>query len=175
MITAQDVIDLLQLQPLAEEGGFFRRTYYASETLPPSALPARYTEAVALGSAIYFLVTPDNFSAMHRLNTDELYHFYLGDPLELLLLHPDGSGEQIVLGQDLLAGMRPQAIAPHGSWQGSRLLPNGNCGFALIGTTMTPAFDWHGFELGQLDPLVQHYPHFAEAITRRVRPTVKNR
>lgn len=171
MITAQTVIDLLKLQPLADEGGFFRRTYYAAETLSPSALPARYTEAVPLASAIYFLITPDDFSAMHRLNTDELYHFYLGDPLELLLLHPDGSGEQLVLGQDLLAGMRPQAVVPHGSWQGSRLLPNGKYGFALIGTTMAPAFDWHDFELGQLDPLRHRYPHFAEAIARRVRPT----
>ncbi len=167
MLTAQEIIDLLQLEPLDREGGYFRQTYLAPETIPSQALPSRYRKAMALGTAIYALFTPDVFSAMHRLDTDEVYHFYLGDPLEMLLLYPDGAGEVTLLGNDLRAGMRPQKVVSRGVWQGSRSLP-GPHGFSLIGTTMAPAFDWAGFEGGALKPLVAQYPAFAAAIRARL-------
>ena len=106
---------------------------------------------------------------MHRLNTDEIYHFYLGDPVEMLLLHPDGSGEIFLLGNDLGSGMRPQKVVRRGVWQGSRLVPGGMYGFALIGTTMAPGFEWHGFELGDREMLLDEYQAFADEIADRVR------
>lgn len=169
MLTAQEVIDLLQLEPLPHEGGFFHQTYRSSETIPAAALPARYGQERVLGTAIYALLTPTDFSAMHRLDTAEIYHFYYGDPLEMLLLHPDGSGELFFLGSDLPAGQRPQKVVERDVWQGSRLALGGQYGFTLIGTTMAPGFEWAGFELGERDDLVQQYPDFAEMIAARVR------
>jgi predicted cupin superfamily sugar epimerase len=167
--TAQEVIDLLQLEPLPLEGGFFGLTYRSRETIPPEALPKRYHEAKVFGTAIYAVLTHEAFSAMHRLDTDEIFHFYLGDPAEMLLLHPDGSGEVFHLGNGLAASQRPQRLVPRGVWQGTRLIPGGSHGFALIGTTMAPGFEWAGFELGKRDALVREYPAFAEMIAARVR------
>lgn len=169
MLTAPQVIALLQLEPLPLEGGFFRQTYKSAEIIAPAALPARYRQAMVFGTAIYALLTPQDFSAMHRLDTDEIFHFYYGDPLEMLLLQPDGSGELFLLGNDLQAGQQPQKVVPREVWQGTRLAPGGRHGFALIGTTMAPGFEWSGFELGQRDVLIRQYPAFAEMIATRVR------
>lgn len=88
-MTAQEIIDLFGLEPLQEEGGFFRSSYRSSDILPAAALPRRYDKPHSLGSAIYYLLTPESCSRMHRLATDELFHFYLGAPVTLLLLYPD--------------------------------------------------------------------------------------
>ncbi len=162
MSTPQDLIELLQLEPLPVEGGYFRRTYCSDETIARDALPARYSQAKALGSAIYFLLHGADFSALHRLQSDEIYHFYRGDPVELLLLFPDGSGEVRFLGSALEAGQQPQVVAPRGAWQGSRLEPGGH--YALIGTTLAPAYDPSDFELGEREMLIQQYPTQAELI-----------
>lgn len=168
-LTAPEVITLLQLEPLPLEGGFFRQTYKSPELIAPAALPARYQQDRIFGTAIYTLLTLLDFSAMHRLDTDEIYHFYYGDPLEMLLLQPDGSGEVFVLGNDLLAGQQPQKVVARNVWQGTRLVPGGRYGFALIGTTMAPGFEWAGFELAEQATLLAHYPTFAEMIAARVR------
>jgi predicted cupin superfamily sugar epimerase len=157
-LTADDVIRLLKLQPLPIEGGYFRETYRS----PESFEAARYGSPRAFGSAIYFLLTPESFSSLHRLRTDEVYHFYLGDPAELLLLHADGGGERVLLGQDLAAGQQPQLIVPRGTWQGSRVLPGGR--FSLLGTTMAPGFDARDFEHGRRGDLLAAYPSHAELI-----------
>lgn len=167
--TLQEVIQLLHLEPLPLEGGFFHQTYKSAETVPIEALPARYQQPMSFGTAIYAALTATDFSAMHRLDTDEIYHFYLGDPLEMLLLHPDGSGEVVILGTDLQSGMQPQKVVERGVWQGSRPVAGGTFGYSLFGTTMAPGFEWSSFELGQADPLIQEYPAFAEMIKARVR------
>src|SRR5690349_11425724 len=125
MYTAERLIELLDLQPLTGEGGYFRQTWVAADTIPATGLPARYGRAKPAGTAIYYLVTDadDGFSALHRLPTDEVFHFYLGDPVEQLLLHPDGRSERVILGSALVAGQRVQHVAPAGSWQGTRLVP----------------------------------------------------
>jgi hypothetical protein len=147
-MTAEEIVQLLDLQPLPQEGGLFRQTYRSAEELPAAALPPRYGGPRRFATAIYYLLTddPDSFSALHRLKTDELYHCYLGDPVQMLLLHPGGDSERIVLGPDLAAGQRVQFVVPAGSWQGSRLVPGGR--WALLGTTMAPGYEPEDFELG---------------------------
>src|SRR5512140_3293744 len=126
-MTAHELIAFLGLVPLPQEGGYFRETWRSSVTTAPGVLPLRYTTGRSLGTAIYYLLTsdPDSFSALHRLPTDEIYHFYLGYAVEMLLLGADGAGRRIILGHDLGAGEHVQFVVPAGTWQGSRLLAGG--------------------------------------------------
>ena len=167
MITVDYLMQHLGLAPLPEEGGYFAETYRSAVQLPGDCLPPRYTDSRAAGTAIYYLLTPDTFSALHRLHGDEIYHFYLGDPVDLLLLYPDGRGETVTLGQDLEAGMHLQTVAPGGLWQGSHLRDGGL--FALLGTTMAPGFAFEDFELGERKKLLETYPAFADQIERLTR------
>ncbi len=163
-VTAEELIRRLNLKPLPIEGGYFRETYRAEESVPAGASPPRYSGAKSFGSAIYYLLTaePDCFSAIHRLATDEVYHFYLGDPVKLLLFYPDLRSERIVLGPDVLGGQKVQFAVPRDVWQGSRLVRGGN--FALLGTTMAPAFDPADFVAGERAQLLREYPAQADLI-----------
>lgn len=169
MLTAKKLIEQLGLEPLPVEGGLFRQTYCAQEKIPRSALPDRYRGDKAFSTAIYYLLTsePDSFSALHKLPTDEVYHFYLGDPVEMLLLFPAGRSERVVLGPDVLAGQQVQFVVPRGVWQGSRLLPGGR--FALLGTTMAPGFDETDYVGGERQELLRRYPEQAELIRALIR------
>ena len=161
-MTATELIAKLGLQPHPTEGGYFVETYRSAEQLSAHGLPARYGGSRVCGTAIYYLITPDSFSALHRLTTDEVFHFYLGEPVEMLQLHPNGTGQWITLGTDLAAGMRPQIVVPRGVWQGTRLIDQGQ--WALLGTTMAPGFDVADYEPGQRAALIGGYPQFREAI-----------
>lgn len=169
-LTPQQIIDHLKLEPLAQEGGYFRRTYSSADVLPAAALPERYGVDKLAGGAIYFLLTDaeDGFSALHRLPTDEIYHFYLGDPVELVMISPEGGLQVTVLGQDILHGQQVQAVAPAGWWQGSRLAADGE--FALLGTTMAPAFTEDDYEHGDRSDLLAQFPQHAALIRRFTRP-----
>jgi uncharacterized protein len=165
-MTADEVIRLLGLEPLELEGAFFAETYRSRAVLATGALPG-LGAARALATAIYYLLDPGTYSALHRLRSDEIYHFYLGDPVELLLLGPGAAGRTLRLGGDLAAGGRPQALVPAGAWQGSRLVPGGR--WALLGTTMSPGFDTADFELGHREDLAAQWPQhraLIEALTR---------
>ena len=167
MISAAFLKEHLGLEPLPEEGGYFAETYRSPVSLAADCLPHTYADPRSLATAIYYLLTPDTFSALHRLPGDEVYHFYLGDPVELVLLRPDGQGEVVALGHDLAAGMQVQAVAPGGVWQGSRLVDGGR--FALLGTTMAPGFAFDDFQLADRTALLSAYPAFAahiRALTR---------
>ena len=169
----KDLIDLLikkyHFEPLPEEGGLFVQTYKSAEELDPANLPARYQQKRPFGTAILYLLTDhsNSFSAMHRLLTDEIYHFYLGDPIEMLQLYPDGSHRQVIIGNDILGGQEVQYVAPQGVWQGSRLKEGGS--YALIGTTMAPGFEWGDFELGNPSDLIRQYPAAEKYIRRLTR------
>ena len=168
-LTAERLIALLGLAPLPVEGGFFRQTYVSDETISAAALPARYGRPNTFATAIYYLLTsdPDCFSALHRLPTEEVYHFYLGDPVEMLMLQADGRAERVLLGHDILGGQRVQQVVPRGVWQGSRLLDGGR--LALMGTTMAPGFDPRDYEGGDRHELARLYPGAAERIRRLTR------
>ena len=154
-MTADDVIERLGLTPHPREGGFFRETYRSRETFLPTG---SFSGSRSVGTAIYYLLTPDTYSALHRLPGDEVFHFYLGDPIEMLELLPDGSSRITVLGAGL-DGMRPQHVVPGGVWQGSRLLPGG--AWALLGTTMAPGFSYEDYEEAGAD-VAAAYPRVAE-------------
>jgi predicted cupin superfamily sugar epimerase len=156
------IIAALGLVPHPKEGGYFRETYRAAEMLAPPALGGRYAGARAVSTAIYYLLTPTTFSALHRLAGDEVFHFYAGDPVEQLRLFPDGRGEVVTIGNNLSSGMRPQTVVPRGVWQGARLVPGGR--YALLGCTVAPGFDYADYEHGGRHALSAAFPAFAGQI-----------
>jgi uncharacterized protein len=160
--TAEQIRELLKLDPHPIEGGYFASTYASRSHIAKEALPHGYPGPRLVGTAIYYLLTKDTFSALHRLPGDEIFHFYLGDPVEMLELRPDGTSAVIPLGQDLAAGMRPQHVVAGGVWQGSRLRPGGE--YALLGTTMAPGFDYADYQTGARDQLIAQYPGQRERI-----------
>lgn len=165
----KEIAEFLGLVPLPGEGGLFRQTYLSDDTVLQAHLPGRYRSDKPFATAIYYLLTaePDSFSALHRLPTDELYHFYLGDPVEMLMLFPNGHGERVVLGQDILGGQKVQHVVPKEVWQGSRVIPGGR--FALMGTTMAPGFTELDYEAGHADELCVRYPEQADLIRQLTR------
>lgn len=142
-MTADEVISLLGLEPLPGEGGMFNQHY-----------------ADRHSTAIYFLVRKGDFSALHRLSGPEVYHFYAGAPLQMLLLYPEGNVERPVLGSDLNAGQRPALAVPPAVWQGSRTTGE----WSLVGTTMAPGFKEEMFELGDRERLLAAFPSGAADI-----------
>jgi predicted cupin superfamily sugar epimerase len=158
MLSAEELIRFLRLGPLPREGGWYRETYRSALSWPAGGRAA--------GTAIYYLLTPDTFSALHRLPTDEVFHFYLGDPVEMLQLGPaPGEGGRVVtLGPDIPGGQQVQTVVPAGVWQGSVLREGGRV--ALLGTTMAPGFDFADYEAGERSVLTEMYPEFAERIAR---------
>jgi predicted cupin superfamily sugar epimerase len=164
-----EIIEHLGLVPLPGEGGLFRQSYLACDSVPQACLPGRYGSDKPFSTAIYYLLTaePDSFSALHRLPTDEVYHFYLGDPVEMLMLFPDSRSEEVVLGQDILGGQKVQHVVPKEVWQGSRVIAGGR--FALMGTAMAPGFTESDYEGGRADELCKRYPEQAELIRQLTR------
>ena len=160
-MTKETLIELLDLKPLHGEGGVYRQTYLSDETLPESVLPGR-KGSHAFGSAILYLLTPETFSRMHRLTSDEVFHFYMGASVEMLQLYPDGTGRVLRLGHDLERGEQLQAVVPRGVWQGTRLVGDGD--FALIGTTMAPAYHPSDYEDGVKEDLIRAYPAYRELL-----------
>jgi uncharacterized protein len=162
MENIRQLIAKLDLIPHREEGGYFKETYRSGYSLASAQLPGTYTGARSLSTAIYYLLTADTCSRMHRLPGDEIFHFYGGDPVEMLLLKPDGSGEVKIIGGDVLSGQSPQVLVPGGTWQGAHLRHGGE--YALMGTTMAPGFDQADFESGSCEQLSRDYPDFTALI-----------
>jgi uncharacterized protein len=155
METAKQIIEMLGLKrhPTC---GFVAETYRSPQHIPREALPPSYEGSRPFGSVLYFLVTPEAQIRLHRIRSDQMYHHYLGEPLEVLLLYPDGTGAITVIGSDLTAGMRPQLFIPGGTFHISRLQAGGS--FALLGTTEWPGFATPDLELGDPDKLMAEYP-----------------
>jgi len=156
------IVRALGLVPLPQEGGLYAETYRSARILPAGAAGPDQTGPRACATAIYYLVTPTRFSALHRVASTEIFHFYLGDPVQMLQLHPDGHASSHAIGTDILAGQRPQVVAPRGVWQGTRLAPGGR--FALLGCTVSPGFDFADYEHGVRTALLRAYPQAAAEI-----------
>jgi predicted cupin superfamily sugar epimerase len=155
-MTADGIKTLLKLEPHPVEGGSFRQTYVCSATVE---LPRGVRSA---GTAIYYLLEPGTFSEMHTVASDEIFHFYLGDPVEMLQLYPDGRSAVFVLGPNLAAGQHVQLVVPAGVWQGTRLVADGQA--ALLGCTVTPGFDYADYRSASYAELAEKWPSEAERI-----------
>ena len=166
-MTPEEIIEFFGLKELEEEGGFYVETYRAEGKIVESALLAGYTGQRRFGSAILYLLTAEAFSALHKLKSDEIFHFYLGDPVTMLQLHPDGSSEVVTLGGDIVSGERVQVLVPAGSWQGSLVKSGGK--FALLGCTVVPGFEFDDFELGSREALLERYSGQGELILKLTR------
>lgn len=167
-MTADEVKKLLGLTPHPREGGCFLRTYESRELLLASAFAdARYASARRTNTAIYYLLEEGTFSEMHRLASDEIFHFYAGDPVEMLQLREGGAGRTLTIGNDLARGERPQVVVERGVWQGSRLRAGG--AWALLGCTVSPGFEYEDYEAGDRAELMALWPEWAGTIAELTR------
>lgn len=158
------IIEILELEPLTIEGGFFNENYRSEEIIFHKCLPSRYKSSRTFSTAIYYLLTPDTFSSLHMLQTDEIFHFYAGDPVEMLQLFEDGTGKIIKIGNEIEKGYLPQIVVPKNTWQGTRLISGGE--YALFGTTVAPGFEFEDFIPHDKEFLLKKYPLFTEMINR---------
>jgi uncharacterized protein len=170
-LTASEIVDLLGLEPNATCGSV-RVTYTSRMSIAPNGLPAPFADGRPLGSGLYFLVTPHSPVRPHRIRNDQLYHYYLGDPLELFLLHPDGAAQRVVVGPDIQNGQCVQRLIPGNTFHAARLLGAGE--WFLGGSTewpgVVPAED---VEIGDVEKLAGEYPGVANElrlIVASVRP-----
>jgi predicted cupin superfamily sugar epimerase len=173
-LTAEEIRALLDLAPNAT-CGFVRVSFTSPLSIAPGGLPVPFAAGQPLGSALYFLVTPEAPVRLHRIRNDQLYHYYLGDPLELFLLHRDGSSERVVVGPNLRAGERVQLLIPGNTFHTARVI--GRRRWFLGGSTEWPGVVPADVELGNLDELAGTYPAVAAdlraiaASVRHVAPT----
>ena len=151
MKTAQDWIESLRLTK-HPEGGYYRETYRSQATVGERAV----------STAIYFLLPAGEVSALHRIKSDELWHFYAGNPLAIHVIATDGRYSAIVLSAD-----NPQAVVPAGNWFGATV----ETGYALVGCTVAPGFDFRDFEMAERTALLAAYPHHRQVIERLTKPT----
>ena len=161
---AEDYIRALELQP-HPEGGHYRRTYASADQLPVG-VSGRHAGARPLATAIHFLLRSGEVSHLHRLQSDELWHFHLGDPLRIHMLHPDGRHEVKTLGAALWQGMSLQVAVPHGVWFGAEPVTPATSGFSLISATVAPGFDFADFELADRARLLRQHPDHNALIER---------
>jgi predicted cupin superfamily sugar epimerase len=158
---AMQVIAKLGLMPLPREGGFYRLVWISSE---------RLASGRAAGSAIYFFITPEEFSGLHRLRAEELWLFHAGDSVEHVQIDPrNGALVRTRLGPGVTTGDVPQLVVPSGVWQGARIAPRGHHGWALLGCSLSPAWDEAEFELGDRDRLAREFPAHATLVRELAR------
>ncbi|GAB3933243.1 cupin domain-containing protein [Larkinella terrae] len=158
---AQYWIDAYRMQA-HPEGGFFAETYRSAEIIPHDALPDRFSGNRSFSTGIYFLLENHHVSAFHRIQADEMWHFYTGGPLNVYVIHPSGELEIIRLGNDPTRGEVFQAVVPAGCWFGSK--PAAESVYSLVGCTVAPGFDFADFELATRADLVEAYPQHREVI-----------
>lgn len=143
------------------EGGFYKETYRSEDTAPTPQGER------SLSTAIYFLLEEGNFSAFHRIKSDEVWHFYDGDPLSVYVIHSNGTLEEIKLGLDLAKGQIPQAVVPANCWFASMVADGGS--FSLVGCTVAPGFDFRDFEMAKRTELATEFPQHLEIVSKLTR------
>jgi uncharacterized protein len=159
-MNADDIIRKLRMQPHPKEKGYFVETHRSSEKIGWEGLPSRYNGGRHHSTAIYFLLKKGGFSEMHRLQSDEVFHFYLGSPAEMLLLFESGDGKVLRFGNNLELDEAPQIVVPRNTWQGMKTLGE----FTLFGCTVSPGFDYADYQSGNRQTLIREYPAFADRI-----------
>lgn len=160
MFSANDVIKKLSLVPLEGEGGFFKQTFK-----DPSSVTFTHsfkTKHRSASTAIYYLITQNQFSALHRLPQTEVFHFYLGSPVEMVQMSADGILNRLILGPHIDQNQQLQVIVESNTWQGTRLMQGGE--WALLGATVSPGFEFEDMELASRSELISLYPDLRETI-----------
>ena len=160
-MTPQNLISHYNLQP-HPEGGWYAQSYRSSEIIPAAALPDRFGGDRVFSTAIYFLLEQGNFSAFHRIKSDECWHFYQGDPLEVFIIGLEGQLTIITLGPDSSRGQLFQYVVPANCWFASR--PAKESKFCFVGCTVAPGFDFADFELAEQSNLCSEYPELSDLI-----------
>ncbi len=166
MVQAKELIQAYQLQP-HPEGGWYKETYKSKESIPHEALPERFLGSRAFSTAIFFLLEQGNFSAFHRIRSDECWHFYAGDPLEVFMLSEEEGLSIITLGQAPEKGQLFQYVVPANCWFASRPLSSSN--YSFVGCTVAPGFDFADFELADASSLIEQFPQHKELISQLCR------
>jgi predicted cupin superfamily sugar epimerase len=161
--TVAQLVERFQMVP-HPEGGYYKETYRSDELIKKGSLPGRFSGDRNFSTAIYFLLEQGNFSAFHRIQSDECWHFYAGHALHVHVIYPDGRYELISLGNNVAAGETFQAIVPAGCWFASETAPGGL--FSFVGCTVAPGFDFADFELAEKDILGAEFPTQRALITR---------
>lgn len=152
---ADELIALLRLKPLAEEGGFYRETYRAKGVIPKDALPMHGGKR-AHSTLIFYLVTPEEFSGLHMVKSDEILNFYRGDPVKMIQIDDAGALKEVILGSSFEDGHQLQTVVPQGIWQGTKLVESGK--WALMGCTVAPGFEFEDFETKSRAQLIDAFP-----------------
>jgi predicted cupin superfamily sugar epimerase len=163
MITVEKLIEKYQLIP-HPEGGYFRETYRSEGVIPHQALPDNFKGDRNYCTGIYFLLPQGTKSCLHRIQSDEMWHFYLGGSMTLVLMHEDYGVQNIILGSDLQAGETVQFVVPAGWWFGG--YPNSESVYSFVGCTVAPGFDFADFELGTRTDLISKFPESSELILK---------
>ena len=156
------IIGQLQLLP-HPEGGWYREMYRSDELIPLSSLPGRYNSQHCFSTSVYFLLEKDDFSAFHRITSDETWHFYMGSPVIIYCIFADGSATQVVLGNNLAKGQLLQYTIIRNCWFAAKNQEDNP--FSLVGCTVSPGFEFTDFELGQRKTLVDLYPQYHNIIS----------
>jgi len=161
MLTVQELVQLHGMQP-HPEGGYYKETYRSGEAIAKDSLPERFAGDRSFSTAIYFLLEQGNFSAFHKIKSDECWHFYAGQTLEVYVIHHNRQLEIIKLGSDIANGETFQYVVPAECWFASR--PAENAAFCFVGCTVAPGFDFADFELAKANELIAIYPQHAAII-----------
>ncbi|MCB9592793.1 MAG: cupin domain-containing protein [Sandaracinaceae bacterium] len=170
MTTAEELVERFSMQENTAEGGYFAEVYTASLLLPANFATRQPNQQLPICGSIYYMVTEASFSALHRVSSDMLYHFYAGDPVEVLLLDPSGASPEerrVDFGNDLGAGQHPSLVIPGGVWMGSRM--KGSGAYAFMGVSMAPAFDPASYEIGAREALTAQFPESAALVAEYTR------
>jgi len=162
MKKSDDIIRKLQLQP-HPEGGYFRETYRSPDEIEQDDLSEKFNGRRSFSTCIYFLLTSDTFSAFHKIQQDEIWHFYEGSPLLLHMINTEGAFSNVIIGSDLDNGQIPQFVVPAGTWFGAKVINEND--FTLLGCTVSPGFDFRDFTLAKRADLLESFPQHEKIIS----------
>lgn len=163
MKKADEIIRTLGLMP-HPEGGFFKETYRSKEEIEQDDLSEEFNGRRHFSTCIYFMLTSDSFSALHRIRQDEIWHYYDGSPLTLHMIKPDGAYSSVIIGKDISAGQLPQFVIPAGTWFGATVINADD--YTLLGCTVSPGFDFKDFTLAKRETLLKEFPQHTDIIMR---------
>ena len=163
MLTIEQLIKKLDLEK-HPEGGYFKETYRSEMTISESSLPSEFESDRHVSTCIYFMLTSDEFSAFHKVNQDEIWHFYMGDRIILHMISPEGDYSKVNIGSDFSSGEVPQFVVPAQHWFAAEVEKEN--GFALVGCTVAPGFDFKDFELAEREQLQKTFPKHSDLIKK---------